>query len=595
MYKRKKRIEMTMQIKITLCLYIFIIMPLIIFLLFSNFQMRKQKSDDIMQYSFMAFEQIRMRISGEIDDLLRNVYMFSYSTDFTRILNEASMEDDIGKKLLDFWYLNSYIEFYDKYNVQVFVKDYMICSRDSSRENKIVSADCLADKQWYNEQVNNNYRYYFFIEDGEDGKEINVAHRIVSDKDHSKTIGVVKFGFDSSIFTDMIGSNMATENTVNCIVDSVGNIVSSSGAVDREDLAKTISSVPYDDVINKSAYQTEDDKNIYISTAVSSTDWILLSIIPKADINKTINKTSMFWIGMAFILCLVATVAAKKIVNSISRPIQSLSNEIDFGRDKMFDIDDYPLDLKPIVTAYNNDLKRIKNLVKESYDLKQETGKYGIELLNLQIHPHFLYNALNTLHWEAKKQNCTSVEEGIESLSSFLKMSVERRGEIVSLAEEVEHVRGYMKIQNLRYEDFVSFRTEIPQEYRDVSMPCFTLQPLVENAIIHGILLKNSEMGEIVITVEESGNDVLINISDDGVGIDANKLSAINYELRDGIRETIGIGLYDVNMRLRLLFGIEYYLVLSNNAKGATVTIRVPRSYNYEIPHLKDRGDNDYA
>ena len=591
MLKVKRFFNLTMQYKITLCLCIFIIMPVVMFFLFSNFQMRSQKKEDIMQYSYMSFEQIRSRISGEIDYLVKNVYMFAYNGDLKKILSNAKPDDDISKKMLNYNYISSSAGFYDNYSVQVFVDDSMICSKDPSKENMIVSMKCLDDSYWYNQLVGGNYQYYFFVDTDDGSNDICIAHRISSDYDISETVGVVRFWLDASSFINMISANTATENTVNCIVNRYGKVIYMPEGSDRLELENRLAYIPYSDIRENSLFKSEDRKNIYIGTAIESTDWKLISIIPKSDINTAINRTTVFWIIMALLLCVIASVAAKTIVNSINRPIAYLSHEIDSGRNEIFDPDQFPPDIKPIVLAYNNDLRRIKNLIKESYEIRQQTRHYGIELLNMQIHPHFLYNALNMLHWEAKKQNCTTVEEGIEALVSFLRISIERKDEIVPLSDEIEHVRGYMKIQNMRYENFVEFEVDVPDEYLGVNLPCFTLQPLVENAINHGILLKNSETGKIRIIAKSVHGDIFIQVSDDGIGIDEDKLKIINYELHDGVREVIGIGLYDVNMRLRLFFGVDYYLKLDSSEKGTTVTVRVPQIYNYEIPKPKEECD----
>ena len=135
----------------------------------------------------------------------------------------------------------------------------------------------------------------------------------------------------------------------------------------------------------------------------------------------------------------------------------------------------------------------------------------------------------------------------------------------------------------MRYGDFVEFDYNIPDKYMNASIPCFTLQPLIENAVNHGILLKKTECGKITLTVKEEGDDLLISICDDGVGIESDKMRKLNYELHDGVREISGIGLYDVNMRLRLFFGVKYYLVFDRYDSGTAVTVRIPLNYDIKL------------
>ena len=308
---------------------------------------------------------------------------------------------------------------------------------------------------------------------------------------------------------------------------------------------------------------------------IENTDWQYVSMIPKKEMMRNIDRATVLWMLTTGLLCLAAFLISRRVSASLTKPILVLSEAIKDGNHLMLQPDIYPIDLEPVINAYNEDMERINRLVKQNIAIRQQSRKFEVELLSMQIHPHFLYNALNILHWEAKKNACISVEKGIEALSVYLKLSLENKGELVPLREELEHVAEYIKLQNIRYDGFVEWGVRIPDVYMGILLPRFTLQPLAENCIKHGILLKEEEKGSIILSAAEKDGNLVLCMEDDGVGISPEKLQQLNNELYDGTRNLCGIGLYYVNMRLRLLFGMEYHLMVESQ-EGVYTKIYIP-------------------
>ena len=206
--------------------------------------------------------------------------------------------------------------------------------------------------------------------------------------------------------------------------------------------------------------------------------------------------------------------------------------------------------------------------------------KAELALLQAQINPHFLYNTMDTIIWLIEADRPQAAVEMVSNLSSFFRHSLSRGEDVITLGEEEEHVRSYLQIQQARYQDILDYAVEIDPALRETRLPKLTLQPLVENALYHGIKRKRGK-GHISVVSGREGDDVLIQVADDGAGMTEERLAELNRALETG--ERVGFGLVTVHERLRLLFGSPYGLTLSSReGQGTTVTARVPRGKREE-------------
>ncbi len=209
---------------------------------------------------------------------------------------------------------------------------------------------------------------------------------------------------------------------------------------------------------------------------------------------------------------------------------------------------------------------------------QKQLRKAEFELLQAQINPHFLYNTLDAIVWSAEAGNQKQVVKMVGSLSEFFRSSLNKGKELVRVREELSHARSYLEIQQIRYQDILSYEIDVPEELFEYEIPKITVQPIVENALYHGIKNRRGG-GKITITGEEGDTDYRIIVADDGMGMDSERLSEISKGLEDKAPEDAKIyGLYNVNERIRLFYGEEYGITISSEYdKGTTVTIRLPK------------------
>ncbi len=201
-------------------------------------------------------------------------------------------------------------------------------------------------------------------------------------------------------------------------------------------------------------------------------------------------------------------------------------------------------------------------------------------VLQSQINPHFLYNTLDAITWLAESGEQETVVKMVGSLSEFFRTSLNHGKDIVTVAEDVHHVRSYLEIQSIRYQDILEYEIDVPGMFNDILIPKLTLQPLVENALYHGIKNKRGG-GRIVIKAVEKEDSLVISVTDNGVGMDEERLNQVREGISEKAPEEKGIyGLYNVNERIRLHFGEEYGVhIESVQGSGSTISIRLPLSY----------------
>ncbi len=209
---------------------------------------------------------------------------------------------------------------------------------------------------------------------------------------------------------------------------------------------------------------------------------------------------------------------------------------------------------------------------------QRQLRKAEFELLQAQINPHFLYNTLDAIVWSAEAGNQKQVIQMVGSLSDFFRTSLNRGREIVTVREDLQHVCSYLEIQKIRYMDILEYEILVPEELNDYRIPKITLQPLVENALYHGIKNKRGG-GKITLRGHEEKDFFTIEVEDNGIGMTEERLLAVRKGLSEKApQESELYGLYNVNERIRLNFGDEYGIVISSeHEKGTVVEVRLPK------------------
>lgn len=226
----------------------------------------------------------------------------------------------------------------------------------------------------------------------------------------------------------------------------------------------------------------------------------------------------------------------------------------------------------------NSMLDQIQNLIDMVYTEQKSKREAELRILQQQIKPHFLYNTLDTIQWMAQEQRAPNIIEVVSALTKLFRVALSQGHEMITLDQEIEHVRSYLIIQKVRYEDKFDYSVEYPPQLKGLKVIKMILQPLVENSIYHGIKEKTGS-GTIRVIIYSEAEKLFLKVVDTGVGIPPENLASIQKGLSelDHSSDRNAFALYNVNDRIRLTYGEEYGVsVDSLPDKGTTVVVTHP-------------------
>ena len=298
------------------------------------------------------------------------------------------------------------------------------------------------------------------------------------------------------------------------------------------------------------------------------------------------SRINLIRAAVIFLLLIIVVVSllAMLITRSITRPIRALCDAAEQIGQGHFETRVHIAaknELALLGDSFNHMAEQITALIEDIRTEQIYNRNMELKLLQAQINPHFLYNTLDNIIWLTEADRKEDVVSIVMSLSQFFRTTLSGDRDIIPLSEEISHVEAYLQIQQFRYRDILSYRIELPEEVRQVPVIKMTLQPLVENALYHGIKNRRG-MGEICITAGKDGEDAVIRVTDNGIGMKPEELEYLQ-ALADGKQkasaDNSGFGIANVAQRLKLNFGDRYGLdIESTYGEGTTITVHTPGS-----------------
>ena len=315
---------------------------------------------------------------------------------------------------------------------------------------------------------------------------------------------------------------------------------------------------------------------------------------------------------LAFVVLGFATWRLLKFGRSITKPVGALSRRVqsigDGDLTVRTPIQAREYEIQTLSDGFENMVGRLNQLIEQNRQEQVSLRSAELALLQAQINPHFLYNTLDAIIWLIEMKKNEQAVEMVTSLSSFFRSSLSNGRDIIMLREEEQHVRSYLEIQQVRYKDILSYEIAIDPQISEYLIPKLTLQPLVENALYHGLKQKRG-MGHIRVSGKEDGEDLLLLVEDDGAGMDAGRLAALRASLAvseknatAGLERSsgglemkslrVGFGVATVHERLQLLFGEQYGLQIdSNEGEGTCVQVRLPKCGKDAVLHVENAAE----
>lgn len=243
-------------------------------------------------------------------------------------------------------------------------------------------------------------------------------------------------------------------------------------------------------------------------------------------------------------------------------------------------------ELRNLTTQVNTMAKRLKSMMEKSALDARNLRKAELRTLQAQINPHFLYNTLDAIVWKAEAEEKDEVIQLTSALSDFFRISLSSGADWIPIRQEKKHIEGYLKIQQTRYRDIMDYEIDIPENIGDYFILKLLIQPLVENAIYHGIKIKRGG-GKITVSAKEENGLLTFTVKDTGGGMTRAELEALNDRMKKELptisREGGGFGLVNVNLRIRLYYNQMDGLTITSDPGGTEVSFTVPCRNEKEI------------
>lgn len=321
------------------------------------------------------------------------------------------------------------------------------------------------------------------------------------------------------------------------------------------------------------------EENLYMGYRdIGHTDWRLVSAIPVKDVIADSRRVLLSTLALYLIFIAMAGGTALLFSQSIAKRLSLVVDKMNEQRSLSpvrFEGEADKDEIGQLVYNYNLMVDRIQQLMTEQREIAEKLKVSEVNALQAQINPHFLYNMLDMINWLALDGKQKEVSLAVQTLSKFYKLTLSKKNIMIPIGKELQHVELYVQLQNMRYEDKISFIIDVPDDILDYEIPKLVLQPIVENSIQHGIFEKESMEGTIVIMAWMEEGDIIFVISDDGVGIRPEKLPHILTGEGQGGGSNIGI--YNTHLRLQLIYNEKYGLHYESvYGEGTEVTIRIP-------------------
>lgn len=330
------------------------------------------------------------------------------------------------------------------------------------------------------------------------------------------------------------------------------------------------------------------DMNIRILTSLVQTEiqeYIYYEAASLETMRQQVSRETNFTIQLSFVsflvIIMVSGLMSQFLGKKITKPIEELSRstaEVAKGNFAVQVHVESGDELETLADSFNSMVGEISELVEDVKVEQNNLRATELKLLQAQINPHFLYNTLDTIIWLAEDNQKEQVTAMVSSLSDFFRTTLSKGKDYITIREEESHIQSYLEIQQFRYRDIMSYDIQFEEEILNCLILKLTLQPIVENALYHGIKNKRG-LGKITVTGRKEKDKIKMKVMDDGIGMKEETLQRLRMIVRGKEQDDTqnGFGMANVQQRIELNFGLDYGIHIDSvYGEGTTVTVILP-------------------
>lgn len=588
--KLKKNITLpfkTIRFNMIFLFSILILCAVFVFLGISMQVTRKAVIENSTEYTKQLIGQVKFDIDSYISYMENISTMVVTNMDIREYLTETELEESrenilYNRMLSQFDTILNMRE--DIYNIAIYGENgKSVLNRGSQNINPNIN---VKEMTWYKKaiaaegkRVLSSSHVQNLVYD--DFKWVVTLSKAIRTKETGKNLGALLVDLNYSSITKLCQNiNMGNKGYI-FLIDENGEVIYHpkqqliyTGL--RSEKITEILSCKSDHFISK----LNGEEKLYTMSTSEKTGWIVVGVANINELFVNRKETQTIYLESALLLLLGAFVAAVLFSDKLAKPITALKlsmKEVEKGNFDGIKVETRGEDeIGMLYNSFYAMTEEIQNLMEDKSRSQKEKYRLELRALQAQINPHFMYNTLDSIVWMAEGGNNKEVVIMTSTLGKLLRQSISNEEEFVTIEKEIDYARSYLIIQKMRYTDQLTFEIEVDPAIYEYKIVKLTLQPLVENAIYHGIKYKET-MGKIVITGKEMGEGILIQIKDDGIGMEEETLNHI-FDKKKRVNKNNGVAVENVNRRLKLYYGENYGLHYESTLNvGTIVSIFLPK------------------
>jgi two-component system sensor histidine kinase YesM len=566
---------------------ILILCAVFVFLGISMQVTRKAVIENSTEYTKQLIGQVKFDIDSYISYMENISTMVVTNMDIREYLSEPSLEKDresilYNRMLSQFDTILNMRE--DIYNIAIYGENgKYVLNRGSQSVNPNIN---VKEMSWYKKaiaaegkRVLSSSHVQNLVYD--DYKWVVTLSKAIRTKETGKNLGALLVDLNYSSITKLCQNiNMGNKGYI-FLIDENGEVIYHP----KQQLIYTgLRSERISEIIScKSDHfiaELNGEEKLYTMSTSEKTGWTVVGVANINELFVNREETQTIYLESALLLLLSAFVIAVLFSDKLAKPITALKlsmKEVEKGNfDGVKVVRRGEDEIGMLYNSFYAMTEEIQNLMEDKSRSQKEKYRLELRALQAQINPHFMYNTLDSIVWMAEGGNNKEVVIMTSTLGKLLRQSISNEEEFVTIEREVDYAKSYLIIQKMRYTDQLTFEIEVDPAIYNYKIVKLTLQPLVENAIYHGIKYKET-MGKIVITGKETEEGILIQIIDDGIGMEEETLNHI-FDKKKRINKNNGVAVENVNRRLKLYYGENYGLQYESKLNvGTIVSIFLPK------------------
>lgn len=578
---RRLLLDVSLRGKLLCIFFLLLVLPLGAFTLYAFHRINTVIEEQTFSASQKAFEDTHTAVENlfgrltQVSDILTmDPTLYALASGDANTTSYIQRLEDRNRISTTFFYLRS-MSGVDRIRLYV-NNDYLY-----TNSTDIVSLQSVRGSRWLEPFQNGSVACWFGPSDFSDQPEseqqwYSLMRLIYDPSSVQKPLAILRIDIAADRVDAAVSRSTITQNGAVLLLDD-GQILTSSSPDRAEQLSGSLPAAFAD---GWTEVNTSLGRFHVQSMILEDCGWTLAAALPRDDIFRTSRELRLEMLVVVLLLTAAAYFLAYRLSHSIARRLYRLNDTmhaVEHG-DVSARVEPQGRDeIGQLMRSFSNMMTRIDTLMDEKLEQGQQIKALELKALQAQINPHFLYNSLDLINCTAIASNVPQISRMVNALARFYRLSLSRGREVIPLSDELKHAQLYVEIQNMRFENRVQVKWEIEPGVEQCSIIKIVLQPIIENAVIHGIFEREDKTGCLRIAAHRQQDDLIITVEDNGVGMDeATRVANFSADASSANTKG-GYGVRNINARLHLAYGPEYGLFCESEiGRGTCVTIRIP-------------------